>query len=129
MFFHLVLTDNDNSPSLVKDTTITASTRPVPRIPGGANIIECPAGSHGELSTSSGTESSPNVYRCSSGRATYTHAYLWNRQYVYLEGLTFTRSDSSTAIRLDGSQFCVVRRCTINAVYGGVGRSEGITNC
>lgn len=111
-------------------TTLTAKTRPVPRITPACQITEVPDGNNGALNVSSnGTESSPRVYRSLSRKAVYTSVNISNRQWVYLEGLVVNGT-----INMRGAQNCVVRRCSVTVTGTGYtsgidGQSGGITNC
>jgi hypothetical protein len=66
----------------------------------------------------------PIVYRSTSGKAVFSEISLTNRKWVYLEGVTV-----NGPVRLNGSEHCVVRRCTINAQFGIKAYKPGMMNC
>lgn len=90
---------------------------------------------HDTLFTKSGTKDHPVVYQCSKGTATYQFIDLINKEWVYIEGLKIVNTkvtyieDFGAGIRMDGARNCVVRRCTINSVFGIVAGKPGATNC
>ena len=109
---------------------ITSRTRPVPVIKETAEIIEIKAGDYDTLHTRSGTEKKPVVYRCSSGKATFTYIDLKNRDWVFIDGLNVKNlRKNGIGIQLNGAKNCVVSHCTVNAVYGIVAYLPGATNC
>jgi hypothetical protein len=124
----LSLSDPDGG---AKDTTVIATTRPVPRITASCTIHDVPDGSNGALTiTTNGTQASPLVYRSVSGKAVYTSVDISNRQWVFLEGLTVNGS----YIVMDGAKNCVVRRCSVTVTRtdnkrGAIDGQTGITNC
>lgn len=65
----------------------------------------------------------PIVYRSTSGKAVFTEISLTNRKWVYLEGVTVTGP-----VRLNGSEHCVVRRCTIRSQFGIKAYKPGMMN-
>lgn len=110
--------------------TVKARTREVPQIGNDAEIIELEAGTHDTLFTKSGTANRPVVYRCSKGEAIYNYIDLQNRQWVFIEGLTVKNlNEKGIGIQVDGSENCVIRGCTIDAIYGVVAYLPGATNC
>jgi hypothetical protein len=112
------------------DTTITASTRPVPRTTGACEIIDVPDGNNGSLTiTTDGTPGRPKVYRSVSHKAVYSTISLNNRKWVYLEGLTVNGS-----INMREAENCAVKRCSVTVSFTGNGHGAidgqlGITNC
>lgn len=105
-------------------------TRPVPHIDSRTEIIELEPGNHDTLSTKNGTADKPVIYRCSKGKATFSFIDLRNRNWVFIEGLTVVNNDrKGNAVCLNGAENCVVRNCTINAIYGIVAYLPGATNC
>ncbi len=109
---------------------VIARTRPVPTINSSATIIELEPGYHDTLFTKSGSAGKPMVYRCSKGKATYSFIDVQNKKWVYLEGLHVKNPNKDgKGIQLNGAQDCVVRNCTIDAVYGIVAYKPGATNC
>jgi len=123
----LRLSDPDGG---VEERRVNARTRPLPKIDLKAEIIELPAGTHDTLFTESGTPDRPLVYRCTGGKAVFKHIDLQNREWVFVEGLTIINLDEKgIAIQLNGSENCVIRGCTINAIYGIVAYLPGATNC
>lgn len=70
-----------------------------------------------------GEPGKPIVYRSESGKAVFSEIGLTNRKWVYLEGLTVNGS-----VRLNGTEHCVVRRCTITATYGIKAYKPGMMN-
>jgi hypothetical protein len=109
---------------------LVARTRPVPVAGKNAEIIEIQPGKHDTLLTKSGTADNPVVYRCIKGEAIYKYINVQNRKWVFVEGLTVTNTDpDGKGISLNGAENCVVRRCTINSVYGIVAYKPGATNC
>ncbi len=109
---------------------VTAKTRPEPVITDKAAIVEIKPGIYDTLYTESGTPDSPRVYRCSEGTATFSHIDVRNKKWVYIEGLNVVNlKERGRGIHLNGAENCVVRKCTINAVYGIVAYRPGATNC
>ena len=123
----LNLEDPDGGSS---EKSVTARTRPEP-VPGrNAEIIEIKPGEYDTLKTISGTSQKPVVYRCSKGEAIYRFIDLQNRKWVYIEGLTVKNPDPrGRGVSLNGAEECVVRGCSVNAVYGIVAYRPGATNC
>lgn len=70
-----------------------------------------------------GEPGNPIVYRSASGKAVFSEIGLTNRKWVYLEGLTV-----NGPVRLNGTEHCVVRRCTIRATYGIKAYKPGMRN-
>ena len=109
---------------------VEAETRPVPQYDEHAEIIELEAGTHDTLFTRDGSSQKPVVYRCSSGKAIFTHIDLNNRDWVFVEGLTVINFDHrGIGIQFNGAKHCVIRRCTVDAVYGIVSYKPGAENC
>jgi hypothetical protein len=63
------------------------------------------------------------VYRSTSGKAVFKEISLTNRKWVYLEGITV-----NGPVRLNGSEHCVVRRCSITAQFGIKAYKPGMMN-
>jgi hypothetical protein len=102
-----------------EERTVNAHTRPVPKIDQNAEIIELQAGTYDTLFTRNGNAGRPIVYRCIEGKAIYKHIDMQNREWVFIDGLTIINlDDKGIAIQLDGSENCVIRGCTIDAIYG-----------
>ena len=109
---------------------VTAKTRPEPLITIKATIVEIKPGTYDTLYTENGTALSPRIYRCSEGNATFSYIDVRNKKWVYIEGLNVVNlKERGKGIQLNGSENCVVRNCTINAVYGIVAYKPGVTNC
>lgn len=109
---------------------IEVRTRPVPRITSEAEIIELDPGVYDTLKVRSGTKEKPVVYQCSSGIAIFKHIDLQHAKWVYIEGLFVDNIErDGIGIKMNGAEHCVVRKCTINAVYGIVAYKPGATNC
>lgn len=105
-------------------------TRPIPDYDDFAEIIELQAGNHDTLRTRDGTEDKPLVYRCSKGQATYTHIDLNGRSWVFIDGLSVNNPNKDgIGIQFNGARSCVIRNCTVNAVYGIVSYKPGAENC
>lgn len=112
------------------EQTIITRTRPVPVYSSNAEIIEIKSGRYDTLFTKSGSAEKPVVYQCSKGKATYSHIDVQNKKWVFIEGLkVHNLNEHGIGIKLNGSENCVVRNCTIDAVYGIVAYKPGITNC
>lgn len=123
----LSLSDPDGG-SIVK--TVEAKTRPVPDFSHNAEIIEIEPGNYDTLFAKSGSRVKPVVYLCSQGTATFKHVNLQNQQWVFIEGLNIRNLDEGgKGIMLNGAENCVIRRCTINAIYGIVAYKPGAKNC
>ena len=123
----LRLADPDGGSS---EETLEVATRPEPKIPATAEIIEIKPGTYDTLVTKSGTKERPVVYQCTSGTAIFKYIDLRNRDWVFVEGLAVDNIESKgIGIRMNGARNCVVRNCTINAVYGIVAYKPGATNC
>jgi hypothetical protein len=123
----LSLTDPDGGSA---ERTMDVSTRPEPRVPPGAEIIELAAGAFDTLQTKSGTKDRPVVYQCSEGIAIYKYIDLRNKQWVFIEGLVVDNLEKDgKGIQMNGAQNCVVRHCVVNAVYGIVAYKPGAENC
>src|SRR5690606_13586718 len=111
------------------EETLEVATRPEPKIPPGAEIIEIKAGTYDTLWTKSGTQARPVVYQCSEGTAIFKFIDLRNKKWIFVQNLVVDNtSDGGVGVRMDGAENCVVRRCTINAVYGVVAYKPGATN-
>jgi hypothetical protein len=109
---------------------VTARTRPEPSVGKSAEIVEIQPGLYDTLHTKNGTADKPVVYRCSKGEAVFVYIDLSERRNVFIEGLTVrNNSPNGRGINLRGAENCVVRGCTINAVYGIVAYRPGATNC
>jgi hypothetical protein len=65
----------------------------------------------------------PIVYRSTSGKAVFSEISLTDRKWVYLEGITV-----NGPIRMNGTEHCAVRRCTIKAQYGIKAYKPGMMN-
>jgi hypothetical protein len=123
----LILEDPDGGS---EERRVEAETRPVPEYDENATIIELEAGTHDTLFTRDGSRDKPVVYRCSSGKAIFTHIDMRNRNWVFVEGLTVINFDhEGIGIRFDGARHCVIRNCTVDAVYGIVSYKPGAENC
>ena len=70
-----------------------------------------------------GEPGKPIVYRSTSGKAVFSEISLTNRKWVYLEGLTV-----NGPVRLNGTEYCVVRRCTIRSQFGIKAYKPGMMN-
>lgn len=70
-----------------------------------------------------GEPGKPIVYRSTSGKAVFSEISLTNRKWVYLEGVTV-----NGPVRLNGSEHCVVRRCTIRSQFGIKAYKPGMMN-
>ena len=124
---NLTLEDPDGGSAV---RMVEAATRQIPEYGDHAEIIELQAGSYDTLYTRDGSASKPLVYRCSFGQATFTHIDLNKRNYVFIEGLTVNNpNEKGFGIRFDGARNCVIRNCTVNAVYGIVAYKPGVENC
>jgi len=123
----LKLTDPDGGSS---ERKIVSRTRPVPETGKNAEIIEIKQGRYDTLRTKNGTPEKPVVYKCNGGEAIYTYIDLNNRKWVYIEGLSVeNQNKEGIGIQLNGAENCVVRKCTINSVWGIVAYIPGATNC
>jgi hypothetical protein len=114
---------------------VEVATRPVPVIDENAEIIELQPGVYDTLFTKSGTKDHPVVYQCSKGEVTYQYIDIRNKEWVYIEGIKVVNlkvtdiEDFGVGIQMDGARNCVIRRCTINSVYGIVADKPGAINC
>jgi hypothetical protein len=123
----LSLVDPDGG---AKDTTVTATTRPVPRTNSSCEIIDVPDGNNGSLTvTTDGTSARPKVYRSASHKAVYSTISINNRKWVYLEGLTVNGS-----INMRGAENCAVKACSVTVTFtsnghGAIDGQLGMTNC
>ena len=109
---------------------VEARTRPVPRVGNNATIIEIKPGSYDTLHTISGRADKPMVYRCTKGEAIFRFIDVQNKEWVFIEGLNVKNlATEGIGICLNGAENCVVRYCTINAVFGIVAYLPGATNC
>ena len=70
-----------------------------------------------------GEPGKPIVYRSTSGKAVFSEISLTNRKWVYLEGITV-----NGPIRVNGTEHCVVRRCTIRSQFGIKAYEPGMMN-
>ncbi|MFN7564661.1 MAG: right-handed parallel beta-helix repeat-containing protein, partial [Prosthecobacter sp.] len=70
-----------------------------------------------------GEPGKPIVYRSTSGKAIFSEISLTNRKWVYLEGVTV-----NGPVRLNGTEHCVVRRCTIRSQFGIKAYKPGMMN-
>jgi len=112
------------------EKTVKARTRPVPVFGNKAQIIDVKPGNYDTLHTKDGRPNRPLVYCCSNGKASFTHIDLQDRKWVFIEGLTVNnKEDKGIGISLNGAENCVVRHCTVNAVYGIVAYWPGASNC
>jgi len=120
--------------------TLKASTRPEPIAKADAVVRD---GSRTDLKTAmpgevilladgdygaavfnrDGEPGKPIVYRSMSGKAVFSEISLTNRKWVYLEGVTV-----NGPVRMNGTEHCVVRRCTIRAQYGIKAYKPGMMN-
>lgn len=124
---HLSLEDPDGGS---EQCLLEAATRPVPQYGEHAEIIELQAGSHDTLFTRDGYPDKPVVYRCSGGKAIFTHVDLNNRNWVFVEGLTVINFDhEGIGIQFNGARNCVISHCIVDAVYGIVAYKPGAENC
>ena len=109
---------------------VEARTRPEPVVSNNATVIEIKPGNYDTLHTNSGTADKPVVYRCTKGKATFKFIDVQNKQWVFVEGLNVKNlSTEGIGICLNGAENCVVRYCTINAVFGIVAYLPGASNC
>jgi len=109
---------------------VTARTRPEPSIGRNAEIIEIKPGQYDTLHTKSGTADKPVVYRSGKGETVFAVIDLRNKKYVFVEGLIVrNNTKNGRGINLTGAENCVVRRCTVDAVYGIVAYRPGAVNC
>ena len=109
---------------------VEAQTREIPDYGDFAEIVELQSGDFDTLFTHDGTRERPVVYRCSNGKASYTHIDLQNRTWVFIEGLTVVNSFAKGfGIRFDGARNCVIRNCNVTAVYGICAYKPGAENC
>ncbi len=112
------------------EKTVTAKTRPEPEVTVKAAVVEIKPGNFDTLYTENGTAENPRVYRCSEGTATFLFIDVRNKKWVYIEGLNVVNlKERGKGIQLNGAENCVVRNCTVNAVYGIVAYKPGATNC
>ncbi len=109
---------------------VEAQTRQIPAYDERAEIIEIAPGTYDTLVCRGGTEAKPIVYRCSAGTATFVHIDLQYRDWVFIEGFKVDNPHKNGfGIRFDGARNCVIRSCTVNAVYGIVAYKPGAENC
>jgi hypothetical protein len=112
------------------ERTLAARTRPVPEITPKDDIIEIAPGRYDTLFTESGTSLQYKVYRCSKGEATFSFIDVQNKKRVFIEGLKVVNlKEDGKGIQLNGAEDCVIRNCTIHAVYGIVAYKPGAANC
>jgi hypothetical protein len=123
----LKLTDPDGGST---EKTVFTKTRAEPEIDKNSEIIEIKPGIYDTLHTVSGSPDKPIVYVCYEKEATFTYIDLNNKQWVHIEGLT-VRNDNKhgIGIQMNGAEYCAVKACTINSVYGIVAYKPGATNC
>ncbi len=122
------------------ERTIIARTRPEPKAADSAPIrdggpSDLNAAKPGEIIlladadygavrfNQDGLPGKPIVYRSESGRAIFSEIGLTDRKWVYLEGLTV-----NGPIRMNGTDSCVVRRCSIRSQFGIKAYKPGMTN-
>ncbi len=122
--------------------TVTARTRPVPVAAKDArvrhadrsglnevapgDVIVLADGDYGEVTfNKDGEPGRPIVYRSTTDRAVFKEIGLTNRKWVHIEGVTV----NGGPVRMSGAENCVVRRCTIHALYGIKAYKPGILNC
>lgn len=123
----LTLEDPDGGSA---EKSIEAYTRPVPAIGRKATIIKIDPGKYDTLHTASGTAEQPVVYTCPKGEAVFKFIDVRNKKWVFIENLTITNLETDgIGVSLNGAENCVVRYCTINAVYGIVAYLPGASNC
>ncbi len=124
----LSLSDPDGGSA---EETVTATTRPVPRITDDAVVTDIPAGTYGTLDPENGTAAHPRVYRSVDGSAVYDFVDLQNKEWVIIWGLTVTSSGeaSARAIKANGAKNCAIRYCTLTGQYGITAYGEGLTDC
>jgi len=123
----LTLKDPDGGSA---EKTLEVRTRPEPEISPAAEMIDLAPGTYDTLLTKSGTKERPVVYRCSKGTAIFKFIDLQNKTWVFIEGLAVDNiEEKGIGVKMNGASNCVVRRCTINAVYGIVAYKPGATNC
>ncbi|MFC2125089.1 right-handed parallel beta-helix repeat-containing protein [Bacteroidota bacterium] len=109
---------------------LVARTRPIPAIDENATIIDLKPGSYDTLKTNNGTKNNPMVYRCSKGIATFSHIDMLHRKWVYIDGLHIENlKKKGRGIKMNGAENCMVKNCTINAIYGIVAYLPGAKNC
>jgi hypothetical protein len=70
-----------------------------------------------------GEPEKPIVYRSTSGKAVFSEISMTNRKWVYLEGVTV-----NGPVRLNGTEHCVVRHCTIKSQFGIKAYKPGMMN-
>lgn len=70
-----------------------------------------------------GEPGKPIVYRSKSGKAVFSEIGLTHRKWVYLEGMTV-----NGPVRLNGTEHCVIRRCTIRSQFGIKAYKPGMMN-
>ncbi len=123
----LQLTDPDGG---AETKFIEASTRPIPQYGNNSEIIDLPPGNYDTLHTKSGTKMKPMVYRSNEEIAKYKFVDLRNKKWVFIEKIQIENvEEGGRAIRMGGAEHCVVRYCTIKAVYGIVAYLPGARNC
>ncbi len=123
-----------------KTHTFQGSTRPEPVVSDSAaeraggpadlnavqpgDILLLADGDYGEWRFNrDGQPGKPIVYRSTSGKARFGNINLSERKWVYLEGLHVSGS-----IRMNGSEYCVVRRCQIRSQFGIRAYKPGMEN-
>lgn len=70
-----------------------------------------------------GEPGKPIVYRSANGKAVFSEIGLTNRKWVHLEGVAV-----NGPVRMNGTEHCVVRRCTIRSQYGIKAYLPGMNN-
>lgn len=123
----LTLTDPDGGAA---QKVVEVQTRPEPLVTPAARIVNLKPGTYDTLRTESGTAERPVIYQCKNGTAIFTHIDLTNKQWVFIEGLVVDNIQTrGIGIKMNGASNCVVRGCTINAVYGIVAYKPGAVDC
>jgi len=123
----LTLTDPDGGS---EERVVEASTRAVPDPGNNAEYFEIQPGVYDTLRTQNGSKDKPVVYICRKGKATFSYIDLNNRKWVYIIGLNIgnLRTDG-IGIQMNGASNCMVKGCSVNAVYGIVAYKPGAENC
>jgi hypothetical protein len=133
----LQLTDPDGGGTT---QTLNAETRPEPTAAPGArpkpgdraalktaqpgDVILLADGDYGAaVFQRDGEPGRPIVYRSTTGKALFSEISLTGRKWVYLEGLTVTGP-----IRMNATEHCVVRRCSIRSQFGIKAYLPGMMN-
>ncbi|MBA3845459.1 MAG: right-handed parallel beta-helix repeat-containing protein [Planctomycetes bacterium] len=129
----LTLTDPDGGSA---ERSVRVRTRPVPQAAADAPVRKVgpstiaslqageigllEAGDYGEFhAPRDGEPGKPIVLRSLDGSAVFKHISLHERKWVFVEGVTVRNPDQDqTGIKMNFSERCVVRRCTIEATNG-----------